>query len=115
MPSQSQTKPARKWLFLFSGVLAFAVGGFAFYYGAVMAFFVPGYRGESYFQKDRVLLGILPFLLGIGILSLAGWLFSKLAPNPTPEGAAKAIGYCFAAVFAILLLLAMVGSYLYQR
>jgi hypothetical protein len=80
-----------------------------------MAFFVPGYRGEAYFQKDRVLLGILPFSLGICLISVAGWLFSKLAANPTPEGTAKTIGYCFAAVIGTLLFLAMLGSYLYQR
>jgi hypothetical protein len=58
------------------------------YYGGVMTFLVPGDIGESFFQKDRLLFGILPFLLGIGILVLAGWflyrsnLFAKASPRP---------------------------------
>ena len=63
------------WRMLLAGVGTFLVGTFLFAYGGAMAFFVPGRIGESYFQKERLLLGVLPLFLAVAVLSIAGWFF----------------------------------------
>jgi len=103
------------WRWVSAGIFTLVIGTAAFYYGATMTFLVPGTPGESFFQKDRVIFGILPLLAALAILSLAGWLFlrsvkgsavSKSTTLPTMIaycilGAIGALWLCFIAVAII--------------
>ncbi len=53
-------------------IVLFLGGAFCLYYGCVMLFFVPGYPGESYWARERVLYGLAPLVLSV-ILFLAGY------------------------------------------
>lgn len=85
------------WRWMLVGVITFIIGTIAFYFGGMMTFFVPGDPGEPFFQKDRVLRGILPLLGAISILSLAGWFFLRsVRGNGTASGPGlpTMIAYC---------------------
>jgi hypothetical protein len=47
---QEPSTHTRSWPWLVAGVAAFAAALVLFYFGAAMAFFVPGDIGEAYFQ-----------------------------------------------------------------
>jgi hypothetical protein len=57
-------------------ILSFLGGAGCLYYGSVMLLFVPGYPGESYWQRERIIYGMLPvglsavfFLAGLALKS----------------------------------------------
>jgi uncharacterized membrane protein YidH (DUF202 family) len=106
------------WQFLLAGVVTFLVGTFLWAYGAAMAFFVPGYIGESYFSKGRLLLGVLLLLMAVAVLSMAGWFFFRSAyslKSPRRTTLPTVIGYCFVGSIGMILLYAVVGALIYQQ
>lgn len=46
------------------------------YYGSVMLLFVPGYPGESYWQHERIIYGLVPLGLS-AVFFLAGCAFKS--------------------------------------
>jgi hypothetical protein len=74
------------WRWMLAGVVTYIVGAVALYCGGMMTFLVPGYPRESIFQKERLLLGVLPVLEALEILSIADCLSdarSMVLPHPT--------------------------------
>jgi hypothetical protein len=78
-----------------------------------MSFLVPGFPGEPYFQRDRILLGYLPLAGSLLGLAAAGWMFfnSLSQPKITLE---KTITGCIGLATALGFLYALVLSLLYQ-
>jgi hypothetical protein len=103
------------WRFVLAGVLTFAVGTFLLAYGVAMAFFVPGYPGESYFQKNRLLYGVLPSVISVVVLGIAGWFFFRSSKSLQRPTLTTLIGYCFVGSIGMILLYAVVGALIYQR
>jgi hypothetical protein len=50
-----------------------------------MMLVVPGYPGEHYLNWDRMLYGVAPTVLSFGLLTLAGWFWSR-AGGPASLG-----------------------------
>jgi len=100
-----------------SGILVFAAGWFCFAAGFAGAFLVPGYRGEPYFQRFRIVYGILPLLGGATLLSLSGRLFFFALPSAWRSTATlgRVIGCCFLSAFGIMMAYAAIGSAIYER
>jgi hypothetical protein len=67
------------------GAIAEALGCFCLYYGTGMMLVVPGYPGEHYLSWGRVVYGIAPTVLSLGLLTLAGWFWSR-AGGPATLG-----------------------------
>jgi hypothetical protein len=83
-----------------------------------MTFLVPGYPGESFFQKDRLLLGVLPLLAAMAILSVAGWLFLRSSPSPKSNKGPTLpamIAYCFFGSIGVIWLVFLVVALIHQR
>jgi hypothetical protein len=59
------------------GVITVGVACFLLYYGTGMLFMVPGYPGEGYFAKFRIVYGFVPTALSIALLGIAGWFWSR--------------------------------------
>jgi hypothetical protein len=92
-----------------SGVLAFLIGTAALYYGFAMTFLVPGAPGEAFFQKDRVLLGMLPLCAAVLTLCLAGWLLFHSASNPKRH-LSDMIVYCIGGAIGAIWLSFIIGA-----
>jgi uncharacterized membrane protein len=89
----------------------FLAGTFALSYGFAETFLVPGTPGETFFQKDRVLFGLLPLATAILILCLAGWLFTRASTNPKRR-LSDTITYCIGgAVITIWALIIIAAVY----
>ena len=54
-----------------------ALGCFYLYYGTAMMLIVPGNPGEHYLNWGRFVYGIAPTVLSLGLLTLAGWFWSR--------------------------------------
>ena len=94
------------------------MGTFLFAYGGAMAFFVPGRIGESYFQKERLLLGVLPLFLAVAVLSIAGWFFfgsTNSLKSSRQHSLSTVIAYCFVGSIGMIFLYTVVGALIYQR
>jgi uncharacterized membrane protein YidH (DUF202 family) len=92
------------------GSLAFLAGTFALSYGFAETFLVPGTPGETFFQRDRVLFGLLPLAIAISILCLAGWFFARASSNPKrrlSDTITCCIGGAVITVFACFILAAL--------
>ena len=108
----------RSWWWMLAGVAAFVLGTFALAYGWAMTFMVPGEMGESFFSRNRLLLGPAPLLLGIAILGAAGLCVRRaLRSSESVDGPSLAVtvGYCVFGSIAAIFLFAVVGSFIYQR
>ena len=57
--------------------LLLLAGLFLIYYGGVMLLFVPGYPGERYLSTGRIGLGVVPAVVGCGLLALAVTLWFR--------------------------------------
>ena len=97
-----------------SGIVMFIAGTFGLGYGFAMSFLVPGTLGESYFQRDRILLGNLPLVASVLALTAAGWIFFRSLSEPkiTLE---RAITYCIGGAVGLGFLYAVIGALIYQR
>ena len=97
-----------------SGIVAFIAGTLGLWYGFAMSLLVPGTPGESYFQRDRILLGNLPFVGSVLALAAAGWMFFRSLSEPkiTLE---QAIAYCIGAAMGLDFLCFVIGALIYQR
>lgn len=87
VPSQAKElrlkEPMRSRVLLrVSGIVIFIAGTFGLWYGFAMSFLVHGTPGESYFQKDRILLGNLPLVGSMLALTAAGWMFFRSFSEP---------------------------------
>jgi hypothetical protein len=102
----------RLWLKV-AGTLVLLVGSAALYYGFVMTFLVPGNLGESFFQRNRVLLGMLPLCAGFLELCWAGWLFFRSVPYPKRH-LLDMIVYCIGGAIGAIWVFLILGA-LYQR
>jgi|SRR6266446_187183 len=67
------------------GVVAGLLGCFGLYYGTGMMLVVPGFPGEHYLSWGRVVYGVAPTVLSLGLLTLAGWFWSR-AGGPATLG-----------------------------
>lgn len=96
-----------------SGIVAFIAGTFGLWYGFVMSFLVPGTPGESYFQRDRILLGNLPLVGSLLALSAAGWMFFRSLSEPkiTLE---RTITFCIGGAASLGFLYAVLGALIYK-
>jgi len=65
------------------GVVAGLVGCFCLYYGTFTMLVLPGYPGERYLSWGRVVYGVGPTVLSFGLLTLAGWLWSRVGGPAT--------------------------------
>jgi len=65
----------RGWFLRLSAIGTGIVACFAVYYGATMSFLAPGNVGESFFVRERVLYGLLPFGSGVlfAVVALMLW------------------------------------------
>lgn len=63
--------------------IAEALGCFFLYYGAVMLLLVPQFPAEHYLVWGRVVYGILPIILSVALLTLAGWLWRRAGGSLT--------------------------------
>jgi hypothetical protein len=57
-------------------ILSFLGCAVCLYYGSVMLLFVSGYPGESYWQRERMIYGVVPLGLS-AIFFLAGCAFKS--------------------------------------
>jgi hypothetical protein len=96
------------------GVLAFIAGALGLWYGFAMSFLVPGAPGEPYFQKNRMLLGNVPLLASLLMLSAAGWLFLRSVTRPKLT-LGQAITYCVGSAAGLGFVFAVIGALIYQR
>jgi len=104
----------RKVLLRVSAIVTFIAGTVGLWYGFAMSFLVPGTPGESYFQRDRILLGNLPLVGSMLALAAAGWMIFRSFSEPkiTLE---RAITYCIGGAVGLGFLYAVIGSLIYQR
>lgn len=58
-----------------ASIFLFAAASLLLYYGCVMLFIAPGTPGGQYFSSGRVLYGVIPTVLALGLLLLATWLW----------------------------------------
>src|ERR1035441_3387398 len=86
-----------------AAVVAFLIGTGVLYFGFTMTFLVPGMLGEPFFQKDRVLLGMLPLLAALLLLCSAGWLLFRSVSTPK-RNLSDMIAYCFGAAIGMIFL-----------
>jgi hypothetical protein len=103
---------------MLAGAVTFILGTVVLCSGVIMTFFVPGYPGESFFQKDRLLLGVLPMLAAMAILSMSGWTFlrSVRAPNSSSgPSLSDMIAYCFFGSIGTIWLFFVVAALIHQR
>ena len=42
-----------------------------------MLLLMPGYPGEHYLTRGRVLYGVIPIVLSLSLMSVAGWFWSR--------------------------------------
>jgi hypothetical protein len=61
-----------------ASVAAFVVGTLLLAYGAVMLCCVPGYPGESFWQRERILYGLVPLCVAITVFTLVAWALIRL-------------------------------------
>jgi hypothetical protein len=73
MTTNSQSSVLMKAL----GVVVGFIACFLLYYGATMLLMVPGYPGEGYFAKGRVIYGLLPMVTSLVLILLCAWLWSR--------------------------------------
>lgn len=92
-----------------TGAVAFLAGVFAFYYGFVMTFLVPGTPGEGLFEKCRVLLGVLPLTAGLLSLCAAGWLLFRSFPRQRLS-LSDSIALCIGTAAGIILFLFLMAG-----
>jgi hypothetical protein len=64
------------WMKVFS-VITEALACFCLYYGTGMLLLVPGDPAEHYLVWGRVVYGVVPVVLSLGLLILTGWLWSR--------------------------------------
>jgi hypothetical protein len=108
-------EPMRRTVLLrVSAIVTFIAGTFGLWYGFAMSFLVPGTPGESYFQRDRILLGNSPLVGSMLALAAAGWMIFRSFSEPkiTLE---RAITYCIGGAVGLGFLYAVIGSLIYQR
>ena len=92
-----------------AAVFAFLIGTAALYFGVVMTFLLPGSPGESFFQKDRILLGMLPLGGAVVALCTAGVLLFRSASNPK-RSLSDMIAYCIGGAIATIWLFFILGA-----
>jgi hypothetical protein len=100
----------RVWLRVGGGVV-FAIGTASLCMGFVNSFLIPELPGESYFQRDRLLLGNLPLLAALPALILAGSLFH--CSSAIRRHRSDVVMYCIGAAIGIIFLLFIAGG-IYQ-
>jgi len=71
------------------------------YLGSGMLLVMPGYPGESYLVRERILYGVLPTLLSAALLVTVGWLWVRAGGSVS---LGKAIGRSFSLAVAAILL-----------
>jgi hypothetical protein len=58
-------------------VVLFLMGCFSLYYGGTMLLLVPGSPGEVFLNRDRILYGGIPLVVGVGAVMIAGQLWGR--------------------------------------
>jgi biotin transporter BioY len=96
-----------------AGVVALLSGTVGLSYGFAMTFLVPGTPREGFFQKERVLFGILPLVAAVLALCSAGWLFFHSVLNPKRH-LSDVIALCIGGAIGAIWLFIVVGA-IYQR
>lgn len=82
------------------GVL-FIAGCALLYYSTIILLFVPSTPQEGYFARNRMLFGVLPFLLSAALFTIVGF---QSARSTSSGSAARSIANTFAyAVTAVVL------------
>jgi hypothetical protein len=76
----------------FVSILLFVVACVVLYFGTGMLFVVPGYPGEGYFVRKRILYGLLPTMSSAGLLVAVGWLWDR---SSKPEDCGKYVKRSF--------------------
>jgi hypothetical protein len=86
-----------------AGALLFVAASVALYFGNGMLLLMPGdpYHREPYFDRTRVIYGVLPFLLSVALSIAVGFLWAR-APNW--DKVKRAIGIAFSCAVAAVLL-----------
>jgi hypothetical protein len=99
-----------------AGIATFIVGTTLLYFGGTMTFLVPGYPGESFFQKDRLLLGIVPLLAALALFILAAWFFRSIRfPKASGPTLPVMIAYFFFGAIGVLWLSFVVAALVHHR
>ncbi len=84
------------------------------YYGSVMLFLVPGSPHEAYFQRNRVIFGVLPVLLSLGLLVAVGRVSKGLANErrSVRGGIVNLFAYAIVAVVVVHLGIMVLAGFL---
>ena len=73
---------------------------FLLYFGTGMLLVVPGYPGEGYFAKGRIVYGFVPVALSVALLLLSAWLWSYA----TRTNFEKCVGWVFGGSIGLIVL-----------
>jgi hypothetical protein len=92
-----QTSTSMKILAVVAGLL----GCFCLYFGTAMMLLVPGYPGERYLNWATIAYGVAPTVLSLGLLTLAGWFWSR-AGGPATLGTYVQRAFLWAAGLVVL-------------
>jgi len=87
--------------------IAEVLGCFCLYYGTGMMLVIPGYPGERYLSWGRILYGVVPTMLSVGFIVLAGRLWSR-AGGPAPLGAYIKRAFLVAAGLVVLFWISLI-------
>ena len=88
------------WMKVLS-IISGALACFCLYLGPTTLLLLPPGNNDSYWDRGRVVYGVLPTILGAGLIVLAGWLWS------CGDGRASLVRYlgnAFSAVVGALML-----------
>ncbi len=106
-----------KSLFRFSsfmmslGILVGFVACLFLYYGATMLLMVPGYPGEEYFAKDRIVYGVIPAAVGSALVLLSSWLWSRASGVEFWLCAKRVIRWLIGLVMGLLVILIVIARF----
>lgn len=79
----------------------FIVGCALLYYSTIMLLFVPSTHREGYFATNRIMYGVMPFLLSAALFTIVGFLSAR---STSSGSAVRSIANTFAyAVCAVVL------------
>jgi len=107
MTTNSQSPVLMKAL----GVAADVIACFLLYYGATMLLMVPGYPGEGYFAKGRIIYGLLPIVASLVLILVCAWLWSRASGTDFLVCVWRTICWSVGLVVAFFLLLFVIAGF----
>ena len=111
MPCENYSVMRTRPLLVVCRFLLLAIASSLLYYGLVMLFLVPGNPGGPYWEKPRVVLGLVPLLLGIAMLVVSAWIASLYRSHARGNVITQTMVY--AAVGIVLVFAALAVNDLY--